>query len=286
MGILNSREFWATNAAFLNDSEELKHAHGMLLAQIEARELKNTRNRVLLDKLRRLKSAVKETVRLTKTYVVCFSKKYDDLNQWRSYSGSSNGYIIGLKASVLERELSQNRQWSLVECRYSKSQQESVINDLLDQFEEALDGVFPRFGKGQINEGLPQRVADEFAAIFVRRVAPSFKNPAFMEEQEWRIVLTEGRLAPNSLVKFRSGKSAITPYVPFKVRNWQLFYHEIINPFEKNDDPFEKVELLSTLMIRPHINDDFVVDGFKEFVESIGIPGELVTKSSLPFRSY
>ena len=283
MGILSSRELWATNAAYLNDSQELVFAYRLFEEVLGARMSKVPSSSLLHRTAEYLIKHLESVSIISNIYVSCFSTKFDDLNQWRSYSGSGNGYMLGINSEVLSKISSTRQGWDLVECYYERTKQEGLILNLLDLFEIALDGVFPYFGPKEVNEGFADRVALAWASRFARSIAPAFKHPAFSEEKEWRLV----HFVPQrfgSGAKFRSGRSAITPYMSFALESWYFDPRGNIARRIKNED--SPIEILSTLMLRPHIDADFVSDGFRAFADSVGLSSQLVTTSKLPYRTY
>lgn len=296
MGILSNRTLWATNALYLNDAQELKLAYDVFASVLEARMGRLKRSPLIHGTVKYLLKHLKAEQEVTRIYIICFSERYDDLNQWRSYCGSGNGYMIGFDSDALadhprvnprwnfsgspRKHSSIKPEWQLVRCVYDRNKQEQKVADLLEVFEETLDGVFPFFGKGEVNEGLADRAASQWATIFAREVAPTFKHPAFSDEAEWRLVNVNAVGGRDDRVNYRSSGSAITPYIKLDFKDWRF---SIGNPMLM--EPIPK-QIVSSLMIRPHITSDHVVEGFKAFAESEGLASLSVTTSSLPYRSY
>ena len=184
MSILKDKTLWATNASYLNDAQELVFAYSLLEQVLEARMQRLPSSSLIHVTAEYLLKHLKVTQVVTRTYLVCFSARFDDLNQWRSYCGGGNGYMIGFDVEALAMHPSISRTWKLVECVYGRQKQEQKISDLLDVFEESLEGVFPFFGRGEVNEGFADRAAVIWATRFAREIAPTFKHPAFADEAE------------------------------------------------------------------------------------------------------
>lgn len=117
-----------------------------------------------------------------KVYAVSLSSKYDDLSQWRGYSGGLGGSSIGfdftnvgLATSVFEgRKALEPR---MVEMVYNTDEQADCLDDLIRQMLELLSSLRadtdPKFVR-DLERFICQDILNLLADYFIR-----FKNPVF-----------------------------------------------------------------------------------------------------------
>src|SRR4051812_23751258 len=89
IGIIRSRELWATDSQYLNDVKEYAHAFDLAGAVISRRLSLATDHatvRVLKDMKLGLQNAPVPDV-----YVCSFSEERDSLSQWRAYCSPTSG---------------------------------------------------------------------------------------------------------------------------------------------------------------------------------------------------
>jgi hypothetical protein len=172
--------------------------------------------------------------RATTVYVACFCTRRNLLSQWRAY-GQAGGYSIGFhlfgtglpednaKAfGGLKPEVEGYRA-ALMPVIYKRAEQFAIIKDTLKRNLEALERPELR----QIYEALNAQARQQFVAKaillidhFLVEQIVAFKNEAFEEENEWRIVVRPrfGRRAAsrgesNNAVHLRTARGLIIPYV-------------------------------------------------------------------------
>jgi hypothetical protein len=197
------------------------------------------------------------------SYVLCFSTKFDDLTQWRSYASPGLGYCIGITSNLLSA-LAERYNGRLGRCVYSCREQEIIVSELLTRSLKNLESYFPHYGAGDINEGLVQARVTAFGDYF-SRVAPLFKNPAFLEESEVRLVF-DGQTA-GLPIQFRSGTTSIVPFIELS--------------FSISEDLSLTPE---TVMIKACSNPAFVAQATRRFLQHHAYDRELLNTSSIPYR--
>jgi hypothetical protein len=261
ISILGNRVLRATDVRHFSDYSEVEYAYQLLKDLVGARAAVNAYG---LEKgfLELIQSNVSPNV-TGQLYVVCFSTKFDDLNQWRSYASPGLGYCIGFKTELLDM-LAREYGGRLRRCVYSRKQQELIVNELLDRFLKDLETYFPHYDRGDINEGLVQSRAAAFAEEFAQ-VAPLFKNPAFRDESEVRLIFTGP--SPALPVQFRSGTTSIVPFVELS--------------FEITDELTLTPE---AVVIKTCSNPTFVGQATRTFLVFNGYDGQIVNWSSIPYR--
>jgi hypothetical protein len=215
--IIESGRLWATHAAYLNDASELSHCRAILDSL--CRELAATENTIEgREYLRRSVEEVASLKNERQAFVMSFCQEGDLLSQWRSYAGGATGYALGFSSAGLIHgtELSvphPTGALSLVKVfetvNYDGDRHRKTIRAL-------VVGVL-QIMKDQLGQAsdLPGPSAVDEALSFTREHLPeyetAFKNPAFCEEKEWRLVIPfRGDSAPWS---FRTRGPSIVPFL-------------------------------------------------------------------------
>jgi hypothetical protein len=237
LGIVESQAFRATDIRFLNDTEEFEHGLRTAIrmakqASAEAGEAGQKVVNYLEDNLRfsfskqpvfsvSLTGSLKEYEKLPDS----IDDPGDRLNMWRSYSGSGNGYSIGIPKEVTEYEIDIKRV-DRQECSYPQDTKEEYLTEVLNRFGDLLNEC-NREAIEKTKRGIPYNRAmdemrnelnagfDEILPDLEVQIA-ACKHEGFWEEREWR--LTVALSSDDKRVFHTSGRFGITPRVYFKLR--------------------------------------------------------------------
>ncbi|HXM43255.1 MAG TPA: DUF2971 domain-containing protein [Bryobacteraceae bacterium] len=182
LGIINSKEIWATHSQYLNDTREYRHAIGMVAAEIKKRlaAAVGDSHRILADM-----SQGFEGIENMNVCVCSFSEDRDSLSQWRAYGGSTSGYAIGFAPDHLAEMVRREEYFNLVPCLYNPTEQIAVIEALIDKVFEQNIG---RLHDGQVlvseNPGNWPDVEKSIfpggnLATYLNRYAPILKHESF-----------------------------------------------------------------------------------------------------------
>jgi hypothetical protein len=234
-GIVESHAIWATAASYLNDASEINYGCAVLDEVFEEwqranRNIKTNAIKVLEILRGRFVGKKAKTDRAVSYYIACFCEKPNLLSQWRAY-GQAGGYSIGFdfgshgfaaleSPNLLSVKPEKNGyKAKLVKVLYSPAEQRArlhaVLRFCLPQLDEpdALE-ILSRSTKAQ------QRGFVDFATLaiemFLLEEIVGFKNKAFAEEHEWRIVLNSTIHqvnVPPAGVCFRPARGLIVPYL-------------------------------------------------------------------------
>lgn len=223
LGIIDSRTLWATHIRYLNDATEYVHALDVAWKLTEEMDLNADEIR-LFGYL--LSGATRDELsdvygQSDDIFVASLSGNPDRLSQWRAYAGR-NGYCIGWDEAAL-RELARANEFELQQCEYRVSHQRELILPVLQKTLDRwrADPLDVRFHSPEGRHGGPDgekiaRLVWSFYGEF-ERVATICKNPAFEEEQEWRLISLSAPKQPRKL-QFREGKSVLISYVLFSLQ--------------------------------------------------------------------
>ena len=176
--IVESESIWLTNMSCMSDYRE--HNWLIHIACEHLHSLKQSRTNTLGECLLHLF----EYVRPQDPFAACFSEDGDCLSQWRAYADDGTGVAIGFDPTCLGIHQSPPIAASkdltgLCKVNYNAVEQETLVRDTLKKCLAELPAD-------------PQpREIESVAAACMRELyqwAPSFKNPGFREEKEWRII--------------------------------------------------------------------------------------------------
>lgn len=207
LGILTTRKLWATDIFYLNDSSELEYAFDVFRAGLgDGSQLVNQADASLSeigdalaginsDMLARFKPKMR-------CYVASFCKRRDLLSQWRGYSRGDAGYAIGFDTTRLVRIPGRLRQ-----VEYDRDNQAAVAREyVVSALDTSLSQIEPEAKISLVS------VIYEALVNFMVEVGPTFKNSAFAEEDEWRLLRVSGQDQGAKLL-FRPVPYGISPYV-------------------------------------------------------------------------
>lgn len=225
LGILTTQTIRATDVRFLNDAREALYARDLVLNAISQMDNPVLRpdhfahdlGHYAVETFEEYKRYFFETLASTDfgVYAACFCESGDLLSQWRGY-GAEHGYAIELDAAKLAAVSGSPAMYTpasrLIEVRYGSEAAADIAS-------EAVRAV------GDFNLNHPG-VKSYYKALEVSALLATVKDPAFRQEEEWRLLAAlepegpaGGPGAPESLVKYRSTSMAIVPYIelPFAI---------------------------------------------------------------------
>jgi hypothetical protein len=160
------REIWLSDAAFLNDSRELQHG---IDAVRDA--MSGTAHKWAFQQIWGISQLAAQS------YVASFSRRCDDLGQWRGYSGGVDGFSMGFDRARLT-EIARHHDAEVFDCQYAPRRQEQIVRKLVEEF----DALRAEMDRDQY----------EFRALKtiyyrVARLAAQLKDPSFAAEREIRL---------------------------------------------------------------------------------------------------
>ncbi len=229
-GIVTSKSIWATHYMFLNDSTEYTYGIGLaktMLKKFIKEESKNFCCKLSYDEMKAIEDR-EDYIKNIPVFVSSFCEDGDLLSQWRGYSGVE-GVSIGFDFSKLKDTFkNKNLGFYLTECVYKEEEQLKMMDRFWDASKKETKINGNKDAKN-INTWLVN-VAHNFLGKCML-FSPMFKDESFSEEKEWRLISNSFRFnKSDERIKFRIEKSAIVPYVEFKLKreNEPLSFSEII----------------------------------------------------------
>jgi hypothetical protein len=247
MGILDSDCLRATHIRYMNDSEEFINAFEHLDSIVD--ELPPPVRQGLKSFM---KSVLPHVDGRYSAYIISFTDDEtqqaspsnspgDRLSQWRAYSGNGRGVSLGFDYGSIDKS-NCGTIWPFkgstvyfLNCLYEEEDKRRAFKGVGKLVAREFHQTFGKFWDLPVvsmieaespnaREYEKDEDIDEIPAI--RRTlltgltlnATTFKNKAFKEEKEWRIVVLLSKHDEASLqlpLKFRKGAIGITPYVEF-----------------------------------------------------------------------
>ncbi len=218
-GILNSRSFWCTHSSTLNDPSELEYGKILILSILE--DFKSKESDSIVDQfLHNLISNFSAfNIFSYNAYIASFCELDNLLSQWRIYASQGNGYSIGIRFKTDTKffhDLNDNEEESYVILRkmiYNLEEQKELVIDFISSIISSVKDAIIWFNKhGGLSEAWEAVAATEAVNILFDLML-SFKNPAFSEEKEWRLIkVMQSNFKPH-LIKFRENKEQLIPYI-------------------------------------------------------------------------
>jgi hypothetical protein len=275
IGILSSRNIWATHVSYLNDASEFFHGldyaknlAGAIYADDDYHEGFGWAARHALDELKP-----------GNLFIASFSERPDLLSQWRGYCPAGAGVCLGFEKSALE-QFCVTQGYELQQCMYDDNQKISYIRTSV---EECLN----RFPKIDLSREDFEKLDNEAKLEYMHRshsiaeqpaacdelkrltdqlssITPLFKNQGFHEEAEWRIVANE-QDAPK---KFRVASTYAVPYIELSI------FHHVV------------ADVLKEIILGPNPNQRRCEDSVKLLLDEMGIQDVQVIRSKTPFNNW
>lgn len=257
--ILENSNLWFTDSRFLNDIEEQYH-----IKYIIKNILDDYRNMYQKDIIEILDlytddENLKKLFYDNKRYIFSCSSVADELSVWSYYIKQNNcrGYSIGLNPQKLykEFEMINEDNFEVYKCIYEQEAKRSYLLKELNFAEKALEAkAFKNNPKYAVLNILKQ---------IIFRLSIIFKNEKFKNEREIRFIYTPNSLKTNN-VKYRMNNGILIPYIEIK---------------------FNKKNTIQNILIGPGKQEQFIIEGTKEFLSSLDCKNIDILDSSIPIRT-
>lgn len=235
-----------------NDSAEGSHTLKMIEHGLFERHFIDAIN---TDQIRRAINLLTKQLQATDGLGLCFSKVGDTLSQWRGYADDGYGMSIGFDEPTLS-SWAKTAQLLMREVVYDLERTRDDLAPIVDAIlRHVPKGAFEahpmRNALAMTEERFQQKLAERSAAIdaFFDDVSVAvaqnlycYKNPAFNEEKEWRVLDLWVHATPMPPFDVHPARNALKPYRTFKIdpEFKRMITHVEIGP--KNITPTAVVE--------------------------------------------
>lgn len=280
IGIFDSKAIWASDLRHLNDSSEFTFTF-----KTAAYSLQSTpalyqpggwveKYPGLADRIRR--SA--DQAWTGSFFVTSFSTKQSDLSQFRGYTTPGNAYTITFHARELERR-AKSLGWRLERVWYGTDASERIAELVIGAFAKLDNGDYSTHG----GEDAVSEAAWQDLFLGLAMVAPTFKDAAFADEHEWRLIsppsyfwslpepptdtapMTDQRLP----VLWRAGPTFLIPYTKFPIGDPPGFGKDS--------------SLVKFCAVGPGPHMVFATSSLLNFMTSMGYPS-VAGQNGIPYR--
>jgi len=223
LGILQTRELWATNVLYLNDASELSDAREVFRSELDSAQLGLGGITEILSK--RIPFYSMDIP--IEHFVASFCEDGDLLGQWRAYSSRGTGYSVGfgsgaLRAAARRKENNLRGACTLRKVKYNQNQKVEMIGRRIAILRETLaplaGDLEPKYASfaADLRQLVP--IWNQVAASIHPTLA-LMKHAAFEGEQEWRLVRTLWKPPVPTVpwpVEVRPIGGRLAPYLPVR----------------------------------------------------------------------
>lgn len=224
--IIKSSVIFSSDLSYMNDADELTFGIDILIAALQEiaskqktdDELKGWINSFINNQDYRRE--LREHLKKDPIYISCFTRKHDDLNQWRAYGDNGYGVCLHFDFNMLLGD-SGSDDFYMDDVIYlhdgSKVSENIKLDKWIDEL-ETIEEMFKRF-----YDSLEANTSD-FSAIlqsntipyYIKRRIRFYKNITFKEEEEFRqVCLNENEKYQK---KIRVRKEYLVPYIELPLR--------------------------------------------------------------------
>jgi hypothetical protein len=216
LGMLNTRRLWATNSGFMNDPTEMEYAARIVreTAQSQVGKYPTALFKRVMQNIELVLAAYAPDQ--NDEYLTCFCENGDLLSQWRGYGASGGGYALGFDSRQVGFRYYQNREKPepvLRKVLYDQKAQKGLVGRFIGLL---LEWETLRSRKGRRNSDIDNS-DDAWYSFnwFISECLNCFKDPAYSEEQEWRVIQYGRNMAAEKFVQtqFRASRNRIIEYV-------------------------------------------------------------------------
>jgi hypothetical protein len=197
----------------------------------------------------------------------CFSRQGDVLSQWRAYGADGSGYAIGFNASMLVQLPNK-----ALKVEYDRKKQVKEVKDFilaLHNVEEAEEH---------------KRGPDFFRHCATLAIdLSSYKNPAFVEEDEIRLIHLLNFQSSNSTLKLEDAGGQVGDQMIAKQEvKFRIKQSTPVPYLDMDFEGMEKKSSIAEVILGP--KNDSLMHGISVFLETLGHGNVEIKKSAASYR--
>jgi hypothetical protein len=248
------------------------HAHS-IIQQILEEKAEAEDHLAAKELLFRARHAINPNDGMYQYFVISFCEDEDLLSQWREYSNRGGGYALGFDTRIIEELADPSPALTLRRVIYDHDQQRTQISATIDAvLTELKHLVRPTADVESANRIIPYFVM--FLRDHLSEYHFSFKNLAFREEKEWRLILQTNFGARETVLRdmqFRASGGIAVPYVPIGLMS---------EPVERGGRlPITKI------VFGPTVDSQRAEHSLRDALDKYGYPSASIASSQVPLRS-
>jgi|GEM_PF-2732708 hypothetical protein len=220
-GIISSHELWLSDLQASNDPRDIQMGLDTLQRvtyEIGQKEYTSENARALAQMTSKMTAYFKDA----RCYTACFTPNGDDINMWREYGGTGDGYAIGFRPRAIT-----DMHGRIYKVRYVDEASEEYLYNLISEVVKPIE----IYGES-IFRDVEKEIEIGTALI---SIVNSLKHLTWEYEGEIRLTYASGNNPPpNNIPISVSLNGREKPWVPYKTRNsndGEVKYHAL--PFGK-----------------------------------------------------
>lgn len=192
LGIIQNRSLFATHYSALNDPQEIIHGRKLILSEVmECLSGAKGNLKRYYEQIKRYMEASFRHV-YANPFITCFCENGDLLSQWRGYGSTGTGYSLGFQFHATTKRISipedintKSKPAFLRKVIYKDEQKRKLVKDYLAHIQEAVEKDLELDPSRQ---KIAPNVLGQAAGDLLIDMIMSFKDEAFSEENEWRLI--------------------------------------------------------------------------------------------------
>jgi Protein of unknown function (DUF2971) len=228
-GMISNQVFWFTDFRHLNDPTEMHHGMTLAIQSIDVGKNKKDQAGLLYSMLDDL-FTFRNFSRVFSFFVACFTRRRDDLGQWRTYGDDGRGFAIGLSRRLFAIEArvgndpTQNVFVSPVfyDDAVTKRRHTRPINEAVSIFQLAANYAHRHLKDHRIGVPFLRELALQVIASPLIWNCLTCKNTGYKVEDEVRLVVLgqKAKFRKYLRTRFRNGKRVpyIESHMPLQTR--------------------------------------------------------------------
>lgn len=272
---------WATDANYLNDSEEVTYGSEILAEELEKQAEIPRQTLAVATKLRELAVDVRENrfdmtwheqAQQAVPYVACLCEDGDLLSQWRGYGDGGGGYAIGFAPATLGKFYTVNAEmiaygndFALAATQLLGGPDKVIYGPtntrvrMAEYVQETVNGM-------NLVEANVKDYTWDIYRLTALTALTQVKHDAFLAEAEWRFVEHDAGMGR---AEFRAGNIGLIPYT-------KLYF-----PIT---DGTHDAPTITEIVIGPGGNRTLRANALRRLLRKVGSPDTKVRLSDAPFR--
>lgn len=226
MGICTTRQIWAGNIHYMNDSEELVHAMELFEDAVGLELFSHNESDDYQQFLRGLQLWVEDQrgVPDRHLYIFSLSEEPSLLSQWRSYTPHGKGVSIAFPPKLLAN-IVKGGEFRLGRCLYEEPDKRGMFNALIHKLWLSCARLLASTPPNDKSALSFKKAINVFAGSIFPILALA-KHEAFIEEKEWRLVSKHFTSLDNA--SYRVGGAMLVPYLPLPLGDEENLFHSIV----------------------------------------------------------
>jgi len=271
--ILEDREFWVSNANFMNDEQEIMNGIELCRTVLKKKrgEYKGRYQayfQSLLESCDRRTSSGVFNIHSENIFAMSFCSSGDILTQWQEYA--NGGISIGFRNAPKqdsERIMLKHADGTLTDMEtvsviYDDAEKERVLSEVIEIGIRLLDSN----KNDNVKEVVMEMVSDALYQFF-----PAMKNRSFVHERESRFIYCAEN-QNHQEIKFREKRGILLPYVQLQIT-------------DPEGNPHAQLPI-DDIVISPGPRINYVEKSVRYFLKESGYDylQDKVRKSNIPYR--